>query len=257
MIDIALLSTDTLTDVVRKMEEAEDAARRAAFDHAKTNVGRLIAAGVITTCDDEYERAQAAAGVEVRALAAGRPVAEQAKLERDHRELHEARAFLGRVVELGETPAERAARRGVILAAARNPGAKPGRRCSHRTTRHAQGWAVVDASEKGTRWIDAEDVEHTTPPHPDGVLCYRCGAFVSDTDLTRTGDPTDAAKAAAAILAAAGPAVFEVRSYGRGGSGRTGFRLVSALTPGAAAAQVESNHVHVVVTPAPFDVLVA
>ena len=205
---VTLAPTDTLEDVAAKLDAAADEARIERIRAAKTNMQYLMAAGVIVTCDDEYEKAMVHAGQEERAKAAGRPFHEQAALETKHKRLHAARDYCAKIVLAGEAPHERAARRAAILAQA--GGLLPsGRKCRHQTTRKHQGWVDVCEVKETYIWHDASGREHTFGPHPDGLACFRCGAFVSDAELARTGEPTDEAKAAAAILHAAGPAVFD------------------------------------------------
>jgi len=250
---ITLLPTDTLTDVADKLDEAAEEARRDAIDKAKTNMQRLIAAGVIVTCDDEYEAAMIYAGREERAKASGRTVQEQTELEVAHKRRHAARTYCASIVAAGEAPHEYAERRAGILA--RVEGTRNGRRCNHRTTRKHEGWVHVDAVETDYPWTDEHGVQRSAKAHPDGMLCYRCGAFIADTDLALQGGPTAAARAAAAILEAAGPALFKV-TIGEHRQGPVGERTVRAFTADAAKRAVVDPNDHsvwAVAYPAPFD----
>lgn len=225
---INLLPTDTLANVSDKIVEEAAQARRDAIANAKTTMAYLMAAGVIVSCDDEYERAMIHAGREERAKAAGRSFRDQEELEESHRKLHNARAYCGRVMLAGEAPHEARVRREAILAKAEGT-MDNGKRCKHRETRQHRGWMHVPAINKDFTWTDEAGVERVTKAHPDGMICCRCGAFVSDADLARTGEPTDEAKAAAAILEAAGPALFKV-TIGKHRQGVIEERTVSALT---------------------------
>lgn len=223
---ITLLPTDTLADVSRKIAEEAAAARREAIANAKTTMAYLMAAGVIVSCDDDYERAMIHAGREERAKAAGRTFRELEELEEAHRAMHNARAYCGRVLLAGEAPHEARVRREAILALAVGT-MDNGKRCKHRETRQHRGWMHVPENHKDITWTDEAGAERITKAHPDGMMCCRCGAFASDAELARDGEPTDEAKAAAAILEAAGPALFRVTIYRQG---VTEERTVSALT---------------------------
>lgn len=157
--------------------EREDAYRK-----AKSNVGRLLALGVLITCDDEFDRAMRYEyetrvmkdyGVD-RAAAADMIDLGQAKLK-------VVRNLAG-VVTDGETPAERQARHRAVTATLE--GETPdGRICRHRTTKRETGVYFLG-------YFGTESGEHVAR-----YACGRCNArpvAVSERPPERTSAANEA-----------------------------------------------------------------
>jgi hypothetical protein len=150
---------------------AAEVARRARFDAAKSNTEKLFAAGVLTTCDSEQERAYHYSYVCEGSAAANVP----ANLFEAADEY--ARAFDAEVAEVQrqasdyETSEERSERWSAAVAALPEnfaPGAK--RACKHNETAKARGWFNI-----GSIWTNGQYVGYRH-------VCCRCGAEINFLD---------------------------------------------------------------------------
>jgi len=175
---IDLESTDTLITLALKRQKALEAARRAQFDAAKTTVGKLMVLGVVTTADDEYDRAMLYQGDQERAKVLGITLNEAATRREAWREYQAIVGALQDIVRDGETAAEHSERVTAHLVGIEGLNAK-GRPCTHRTTQREIGWQVAD-------WTDHH------------YFCGRCGAQAPA--LPERTEPTEAANIAAALM---------------------------------------------------------
>jgi len=207
---VTLAPEDTLATVADKLEAADEARRRAQFDAAKGTIAKLAVLGVISYDDGYGEMCRAFAWTALceRAKNAGRTVQEQEALETARDRLYTAREFLGSIVEDGETHQEQAARREGILAQAKGT-MDNGRPCKHKATKKERGW-MHQWGYAANAYVDINGIVQTEPARLAGMLCCRCGAFVSDEALVFAGPATAQAVYALAILAAAGLAPFDV-----------------------------------------------
>lgn len=174
---LTLDATTTLDDVVAYLDARAEHDRKVRFYSAKTNLGRLIATGVVN-CDDGFgEMVRAYAYERDRATAIERygPDFTEAQLAeaRHERETAAARAdardFLWGIVLQGETPAEYAARWEAAIPGGRHPS---GRVCRH----HLKHVTIYERHA-------AHDADHWV------WRCSACGASASWTSLPETRSP--------------------------------------------------------------------
>lgn len=150
--------------LVQQSIDAAEAKRVARIQAAKTNMEYLIAAGVIVTCDDEYEKAMIWEGMKEGAKQAGVSVDLYTAAHDFARIANNIVADARSVVEHGETTEEFAARVQAAADASAHPvPAGKKRPCRHNDTKKEQG--LVDWR---TTHLDREV----------GVIrytCWRCG----------------------------------------------------------------------------------
>lgn len=185
-----LLLSDTIASLAIAARLRATEVRTAKIAGSKNNFDYLVNAGVIITEDDAFDAEMTRQGLTERAKKNGTTF-DQEK-ERMHRENAEdsVRSTLRETVRMGETYAERSVRVNAILAQAEGTKTN-GKPCSHTTTKKEQGW------------INSYGGYNMEAPMPGSTsrefTCCRCCAKVIVE--ARTGEPTEQAVIAAAILA--------------------------------------------------------
>lgn len=177
------MTTPTMIDLVQNHLFLQDVEHRAKIAAAKTNFEYLLAVGVITTCDDEMDRAMRYSYIE-----------EQRKLAGVSHNLFEAALDFARMADSlisswlsigmsGETPAEHWVRVREAFAKA-EPAVAPGKKkaCKHNETRTARG--IIST--------------YSRDPLLSQYTCCRCGTVV--TVSTKRAEPTPAAVEALALF---------------------------------------------------------
>jgi hypothetical protein len=171
---------DTVQSLVVKLRDDRIENRQAAINGAKTNMGKLIAAGVITTCDDEMNAAFKYDWIQREAAKAGISCQEMERIDNQNRDEAAVIHLLQGIVLQGETHAERTLRLQEATDALTGWVMENGKKCKHKHTK--KEWGM-------TRRLMAEDT----------YLCHRCGATMTFSDVRAI--PTETAQIAGIILA--------------------------------------------------------
>ncbi len=173
-----ILATDTIETYAERWTTEANAkaelARKEAFRKATSNTARLLIMGVLTTCDDEFDRSCREAGIGELATARGISFDEmEAILVRDS-QLNRARERLESTVRLGRTSEEWGALVASMKAAMPKGVKDNGTGCTHKNA-----WHHCNATS---------------------MWCRRCGASMNLENLWIFETPTQNAVNAAIVL---------------------------------------------------------
>ncbi len=175
--------TALLNSLITAHHAAIESARKARFDNAKGNLAKLMALGVVVSCDDQMEGAMRWEVTKNLAAEAKIPFNTMATAQ-EYAQLADAViGGLGEVALAGETHEERAARFQAAVAAlpAVVPSGKK-KACKHNETARERGWMRCG----GTR-VDFRVVLD--------YRCCRCGSILLFND--RPDESTEASRAVA------------------------------------------------------------